>query len=237
MRKKGRIPVVAIVLGVLAAVPAGAQDDPDLNRPERLEWFRDQGFGLFVHWGVDSQLGSVISHSLVGASADYLDRFFNQLPKSFNPRKFYPDDLAALAKLAGARYLVFTTKHHSGFCMFDTATTDFGIMHTPFHRDVTAELFDAVRKEGLAAGVYFSPDDFYWLFENGKTIQRSVPNVQPRNNPGLMAYDRQQVRELMTHYGKVDVIFFDGEAQGLRDVAWSAQPNVVVTRGALQTPE
>jgi alpha-L-fucosidase len=161
--KSSRIHVLTTFLALAAAAPACAQDEPDLNRAERLEWFRDQGFGMFIHWGVDSQLGSVISHSLVGASPDYLERYFTLLPKTFNPRKFDPEDWAVLARLAGMRYVVFTTKHHSGFSMFDTATTDFGIMHTPFHRDITAEVLKAFRDQGLAAGVYFSPDDFWWL--------------------------------------------------------------------------
>ena len=71
------------------------------NRADRLEWFRDQGFGLFIHWSVDSQIGSVISHSMVGASDDYLKRYVEDLPKTFNPRKFHPEDWAALARLAG----------------------------------------------------------------------------------------------------------------------------------------
>jgi alpha-L-fucosidase len=231
------IRLIAVVAGLLMAVPVLAQNASNLNRADRLEWFRDQGFGLFIHWSVDSQLGSVISHSMVAASPDYLDRFVNGLPKTFNPRKFYPDDWAVLARLAGMRYVVFTAKHHSGFCMYDTATTAFGIMHTPFQRDITAEVLKSFRNQGLAAGLYFSPDDFWWLYKNGKTIQRGTPDVQPRNNPGLLSHDRTQVRELMTRYGKIDVIFFDGEAQGLRELAWELQPDVVVSRGALQTPE
>ena len=217
-----------------------AVDDPEvgsLNKPERLEWFRDQGFGLFIHWSVDSQLGVVISHSLVGASADYTDRFFQDLPKTFDPHEFRPLDWARLAHLAGVRYMMFTTKHHSGFAMFDTDTTPFGVMHTPFHRDITREVFDAFRSEGIATGVYYSPDDFWWLHQNGKTIERSVPGVQPRNNPGLMQYDQTQLRELLTHYGKVDALFLDGEAVGLRDLAWQLDPNIIVTRGAIKTPE
>jgi len=219
-----------------------AQRDPNpeigsLNKPDRIEWFRDQGFGLFIHWSVDVQLGVGISHSLVGASDNYTDAFFNELPKTFDPKQFDPQDWARLAKLAGVRYVMFTTKHHSGFAMFDTTTTSFGVMNTPFHRDITAEVFKAFRDEGIAPGVYFSPDDFYWLHKNGKLIQRNVPEVQPMNNPGLMDYDLAQVRELLTNYGPISLIFFDGQANGLRDLAWKLQPDIVVTRGGLQTPE
>jgi alpha-L-fucosidase len=229
-------------LAIAALLVAGlisAQTSPEagsLNKPERLEWFRDQGFGLFIHWSVDSQLGVVISHSLAGASDDYTRRFFTELPKTFNPHKFYPSDLASLAKLAGVRYVVFTTKHHSGFCMWDTKTTDFSIAHTPFKRDITAELLDAFRARGIAAGVYYSPDDFWWLWKHNITINRR-PEVQPPIQKELLEYDQSQVGELMTNYGKIDVVFFDGPYQGLRDIAWQLQPDTVVTRGAITTPE
>ena len=114
-----------LMIAMTSSLAPAQQTDPGRNKPERLEWFRDQGFGLFIHWSVDSQLGTVISHSLAGASDDYLKRFFEDLPNSFNPRKFHPADWAALAKLAGIRYVVFTAKHHSGFCMWQTATTGF----------------------------------------------------------------------------------------------------------------
>ena len=235
----------ALLLGVLCVCgrpQARAQRDPNpevgsLNKADRIEWFRDQGFGLFIHWSVDVQLGVGISHSLAGASDDYINRFYSELPKTFDPKQFDAQDWARLAKLAGIRYVVFTTKHHSGFAMFDTATTPFGVMNTPYHRDITAEVFKAFREEGIAPGVYYSPDDFYWLHKNGKLIERNVPAVQPANNPGLMAYDQAQVKELLTNYGPIDLIFFDGQATGLRDLAWKLQPNIVVTRGAMQTPE
>jgi alpha-L-fucosidase len=221
-----------------ALLPAQRDIPPgSLNRPERIEWFRDQGFGLFVHWSVDSQTGVVISHSLAGADEAYTKRFFEELPKTFNPRKFEPKDWAALARLAGIKYVVFTTKHHSGFAMWDTKTTDFGVMHTPYKHDLTREILDAFRAQGIAPGIYFSPDDFQWLWKNKIDIQRGVPGVQPRNNPGLMKLDLAQVQELMTKYGPIDVVFFDGEPQGLRDLAWKLQPNTIVTRGAIQTPE
>jgi alpha-L-fucosidase len=224
-----RFPAVLL----LCVLPAAAQG----NRADRLEWFRDQGFGMFIHWSVDSQLGSVISHSMVGAADDYLKRFIFELPKTFNPRKFHPQDWAVLAKLAGMRYVVFTAKHHAGFCMFDTATTDFNVMRTPFGRDITAEVLQAFRKQGVAPGLYFSPDDFWWLYRNGKALQRHVPEVAPANNPGLMKHDQAQVRELLTRYGDIDVVFFDGPAEGLRELAWDLRPEIVVTRGAMETPE
>ncbi len=208
-----------------------------LNKQERLDWFRDQGFGLFIHWSVDSQLGTVISHSLVGSSEEYQNSFYNELPKSFNPYKFNPQAWAALAHLAGFRYVVFTAKHHSGFCMWDTQTTDFNIINTPFKKDITSDVVSAFRKEGIAIGLYHSPDDFWWLRQNKIEIQRGIPSVQPSQNPGLLKHDQSQIKELLTHYGDIDLIFFDGEAQGLRDLAWKLQPNIIVTRGAIPTPE
>ena len=217
-----------------SALPQSVQID---NKPERLEWFRDQGLGLFIHWSADSQLGVIISHSLAGASDEYVDRYYRDLPKTFDPTHLDPDGLARLASFSGFRYMVFTTKHHSGFAMWDTKTVPFSIAHTPYGKDITLQLFNSFRAQGLAAGVYFSPDDFLWLHTHGKEIQRLVPGVQPSANPGLLALDQAQVTELMKSYGPVSVVFFDGEAKGLRDIAWKLQPDTVVTRGAIETPE
>lgn len=222
---------------VLFAAALAAQTAPLANKPERLEWFRDQGFGLFIHWSVDSQLGVVISHSLVGASDDFTGRFFTELPNTFNPRRFHPQDWAVLAKLAGAKYVVFTTKHHSGFAMWDTATTEFGINRTPFKRDIFADVLAAFREQGIAPGIYFSPDDFHWLHSNGVIVDRRRPETMPINNPGLMALDKAQVKELLTKYGPISIAFFDGPPEGLREEAWELQPDIVVTRGAIATPE
>jgi alpha-L-fucosidase len=235
-----KIATFALGLSCTVSLCAQMSSTPEvgsLNKADRLEWFRDQGFGLFIHWGVDVQLGVGISHSLVGASDDYVERFYNELPKTFDPEQFHPDDWARLAKLAGVRYMMFTTKHHAGFAMYDTATTPLNVMNTPFHRDVSAEVYKAFRAQGIAPGVYFSPDDFYWLHQHHKLIERNVPQVQPINNPGLMEYDLAQIKELLTKYGPMDAIFFDGQATQLRELAWKLQPNIVVTRGALQTPE
>lgn len=207
------------------------------NKPARTEWFMDQALGMFVHWSVDSQLGCVISHSMVGASQDYLDRFIRDLPESFDPQRFDPDAWAKLAKLAGVRYVVFTTKHHSGFCMFHTKTTDFSIANTPYKRDITRRVVQAFRRQGLAVGFYFSPDDFWVLYGQGRDISRRRTEALPVNNPELMAHNKAQLTELLTNYGPIDMLFIDGQPDGLKELAWKLQPNIIVTRGEMETPE
>jgi alpha-L-fucosidase len=231
---------------LLLALPLSAQQYVDTaanqtyrraNDPAAVELFRDRGLGLFIHWSVDGTLGGVISHSLVGASPDYVDRFFRILPGTFNPERYQPEKWAALAKLAGFEYVTFTTKHHAGFCMWDTATTTFSVTHTPYGKDITRQLVDAFRKEGIAIGFYFSPDDFYWLHQHGITINRHVKGVYPQDIPEFMDYTRRQLKELLTNYGPIDYFFFDGPAEHLVDYAWSLQPNLVITRGVMETPE
>jgi len=207
------------------------------NRPERLETFRDLALGMFIHWSLDAQLGCVISHSLVGASEAYVERFFGELPQTFYPRAFDPKAWAALARIAGFKYVVFTTKHHSGFCMFRTETTDFCVANTPFGRDIVAEVVEAFRAEGILVGFYFSPDDFHFLHRQGRTISRRRPEAIPSNNAALMEHNLRQMRELMTQYGPIGMVFLDGDPSGLRELCWELQPDTLVTRGAMPTPE
>ena len=208
------------------------------NSPELEEEFMDWGLGLFIHWSMDSQLGSVISHSMVGASDEYLDRFINELPKSFYPGRYDPDEWMRLASLAGAKYIVLTAKHHSGFCLWDTGTTDFNIMNTPYGKDIIRSYVDACRRHGLKVGFYFSPEDFWYLRKQGNLIRRRAEYANISSNPELLAHDREQVRELLTGYGKIDVIFFDAfDNQLLVEYVHQLQPGCLVTRGEMSTPE
>lgn len=198
----------------------------------------DLGFGMFIHWSLDAQVGAVISHSMAGASQEYLKRYTTELPRTFNPKKFDPDEWAVLARLAGMKYVVFTAKHHSGFCMWNTRTTEFQIMQTPFKRDMLKEVIEAFRRQGIAIGLYFSPEDFYFLYQHQLPIGRlQHPQHYPARNPALMEYDKRQLKELLTQYGRIDVLFFDGPAEGLKEYAWQLQPELVVTRGQMNTPE
>ena len=208
------------------------------NKPELEEDFMDMGFGIFIHWSMDSQLGSVISHSMVGASEDYLQRYMNELPKTFYPDKFDPDEWARLFKLTGAEYVVFTTKHHNGFCMWDTQTTDFNIMNTPYGKDITGMLVQSLRKFGLKVGFYYSPEDFSFIHQQGHLISRKGPMTQVTENAELFEYSKKQVDELFTNYGKVDFAFFDSfSKKNLVQYVHEKYPEIVVTRGERNTPE
>ena len=210
----------------------------NLNKPEREEWLRDMGFGLFIHWSLDSQLGIVISHSLAGASEDYCRRYFNELPKTFVPDRFDARNWARLAKITGVKYVVFTTKHHSGFCMWDTQTTGFSIMNTPYKRDILKDLTEALREEGLAVGFYYSPEDFKFLYDNGQIINRGDLKYDASFTKKYETFIENQCRELFTNYGKVDILFIDGEPKDpAKYTGWKLQPELVVTRGAVNTPE
>ncbi|TWT36609.1 Alpha-L-fucosidase [Posidoniimonas corsicana] len=207
-----------------------------LNNPHREAEFMDWGLGMFVHWSHDSQLGSVISHSMVGASETYLDRFINELPKSFNPKQYDPDEWMEIAKIAGVKYMVLTTKHHSGFCMWDTETTDFSIMHTPYGQDVVGKYVAACRKHGVKVGFYFSPEDFLFLHRHGEVVRRE--GTSGKEAPALHDYNKKQLDELFGRYGDIDVVFFDG--RGGRELAQyihGIQPQCIVTRGEMETPE
>jgi alpha-L-fucosidase len=237
--------LAVIALWICSAILASAQfvdtsaktGTGRANNPAALEVFRDRGLGMFIHWGVDGALGGVISHSLVGASPDYVHRFFETLPAYFNPDQYRPDEYARLAKLAGFRYVMFTAKHHAGFCMWNTRTTDFSVMHTPYGKDVMGEMITAFRKHGIAIGIYFSPDDFWWLYQHRITINRHVKGVYPQDIPEFMEYTKRQLKELLTEYGPIDYFFFDGPAEQLTDYAWNLQPKLVITRGVMETPE
>lgn len=229
----------AVFLGVAANALAlnVLSRGPLLNDPEREEEFMDWGLGMFVHWSLDSQLGSVISHSMVGASEDYIDRYINELPKTFNPKNYNPDEWMEIAKLAGVKYMVFTTKHHNGFCMWDTKTTDFNIMNTPYGKDIVRDYVDACRRHGLKVGFYFSPEDFIFQHDNGIDIRR----MAGRMSDGLTKlgdYNKKQLDELLGNYGEIDMIFFDGRGmEELTQYVHQRWPKCLVTRGEMETPE
>lgn len=228
---------------------AGGEKIGSRNLPEKLEWLQDAGLGLFIHWSLDAQLGCVISHSLVGASDDYTARFYSELPKTLDAKGWDFDHLAGLARLAGFQYAVLTTKHHNGFCLWPTESTDLHIRNTPCGRDLVREYVQSFRRQGVKVGFYFSPEDFHYLYTQGLPITRTPGEpYSAAVMDGYCALLKAQMTELLQNYGPIDLFFFDGGesmygADGVNlqqfcmNFAWDLQPGVLITRGAIPTPE
>src|SRR5512136_2554957 len=176
------------------------------NDPAKTEAFRDAGLGVFIHWVPNSQVGTEISCTLFNASDEFV-RTYYALAGTFNPAAFDPAAWARLAKLAGMEYVVFTAKHHDGFCMFDTAFSDFKITRTPFGRDIAAQVAEAFRREGILVGFYYSPGDFRYQYETGRRAQfLMAPDFESEVPFGplrktFLDYERGHVEELLTKYG------------------------------------
>lgn len=212
------------------------------NDPQKTETFRDAGLGLFIHWGPNSQMGTEISWPLYNASDDYIKKYY-ALAGTFNPIRFDPGEWARLAKLAGMEYVVFTAKHHDGFCMFDTAYSDFKITKTPYGKDIAAQVAEAFRREGILVGFYYSPGDFRYQYETAHRFSHlydadfsAVETFGPLNKP-FVDYERGHVEELLTRYGDIFMLWFDGKCEPLKKHAWRVKQDIFIGRGEIPTPE
>jgi alpha-L-fucosidase len=196
---------------------------------KNLENWRDQKFGIIIHWGLYAVPGIIESWSLCDeewitrdstSHYDEYKKWYWSLNKQFNPVKFNPESWAMAAKDAGMRYLIFTTKHHDGFNMFDTRYSDYKITNGPFKdhskSNVTKHVFDAFRNNNFLIGAYFSkPDwhsqDFWWNYH--ATPNRNV-NYDIRKYPHkwnrFVEFTHNQINELTKDYGKVDILWLDG---------------------------
>ncbi|HYQ57110.1 MAG TPA: alpha-L-fucosidase, partial [Draconibacterium sp.] len=206
-------------LFVIAQTPqTSGSTELNLNKPDRVEWYHNLGFGMLIELSFDIQLGIELSQSMLGASDSYLDRYINELPQTFNPKDFNATEIAKLAKLAGMKYIILTAKHHSGFCMWDTETTEFNIMETPYGKDLIAEYVDAVREAGLAVGLYFSPVDYNFLHENRLPVKQSFNNEIPAYiMTRYQELNELQTIELMAKYGDIDILFYVGKNSPLTE--------------------
>ncbi|MEN6310506.1 MAG: alpha-L-fucosidase, partial [Acidobacteriota bacterium] len=217
-----------------AAAPQNASDERETDPAvlKKLEWFRDAKFGLMMHWGPYSQWGVTESWTICSEDEpwcrrtmpDYVayKKAYEALAATFNPVKFDPAKWAAAAKAAGMRYVVFTTKHHDGFSMFDTKQTDYRITGpaSPFRTDpradIAAEIFRAFRREGFGVGAYFSKPDWhspdFWAPE-WATPDRNVNygiDKYPERWQRFRDFTYRQIEELVTGYGPLDILWLDG---------------------------
>ena len=231
--------LATLAVCLTCAAPASAQHDDERYVPEtdplvlaKLERWQDLKFGLLMHWGPYSQWGIVESWSICAEDegwcrrslADYIEykRRYEALQTTFNPVAFDPSKWARAAREAGMKYMVFTTKHHDGFSMFDTRYSDYRVTApaTPFHAhpkaNIAKEVFDTFRAEGFMIGAYFSKPDWhredYW-WPNFATPDRNV-NYDPERYPerwrSFVEFLHNQVMELMTGYGRLDILWLDG---------------------------
>lgn len=187
--------------------------------PERMKWWVDARFGMFIHWGLYAipARGEWVMYCERIPKAEYA-----RLAQMFNPKRFDADKWVALAKQAGARYMVLTTRHHDGFCLWDSDVSDYTSMKTAAKRDFVAKYVEACRKAGMRIGFYYSLLDWRWpAYWEG-------PEKNPDRWKEFRDYVHSQVRELMTKYGKIDILWYDGGWPHSPDAWQSSQLNAMV---------
>jgi alpha-L-fucosidase len=234
-----------------------------------MNWFNHAGLGVFVHWDHASQQGLEISWPMVGRwqwpgydavnpeSDDVTVAQYQSSAATFNPARWDPAALAKRAKALGAKYVVFTTKHAAGYSMFHTRHSDFSIEHSPYQRDLTREFVDAVRAEGLRVGLYYSLADWHhpgypaWTDADRPYSRDGYRRAEPEDWATYLRYMHDQLTELLTNYGRIDLLWFDGDwersaeewcAGQLRMLCKSLQPRVIINDrlpgyGDYTTPE
>jgi len=228
-----------ILISYAENVNAGDSSRPEdflkANDQDVQQW-REMKFGLFIHWGPVSLKGTEIGWSRGGQRRGRNDKSTGSIPveiydnlyKQFNPVKFDADEWIQIAKDAGMKYLVFTSKHHDGFSMFDSKLTEYKITNSPFKRDVVKELADACHKAGLKLGYYYSPPDWHH------------PDYRTENHLRYIKFLHGQLREICSNYGKIDIIWFDGlggkaqdwDSENLFRMIRQLQPHVIINNRA-----
>lgn len=204
------------------------------NGGDRLAWFRQDRFGMFIHWGIYA----------IGARGEWLknqeqiaDEVYQGYFEEFTPDRYDPVMWAKLAKAAGQKYAVITTKHHDGFCLFDSKLTDYKATNTPAGRDLIREYVDAFRGEGLKVGFYYSLLDWHHpdypvdrLHPQRGLAEEHPFKTQKRNFANYQRYLHGQVKELLTNYGKIDLLWFDFSYGEMSGETWRAKELVEMIR-------
>ena len=214
-------------------------------QPQAIARWRDARFGMFIHWGPVSLTGKEIGWA---RGREIPIEEYDALYKRFNPTDFNPDEWVAVAKAAGMKYMVLTTKHHDGFVLWDTKQTPYNIMNSPLKRDVVKELSAAARKQGIGFGTYYSTCDWrhpdFPLTSPGGQVRRPTSNLDRYTE-----YLKAQVKELLTNYGPLFTVWFDvpqefdeARGQSVINMARTIQPDIVINNrsgapGDYRTPE
>ena len=210
--------IIILILSALIGQNAFSQkkiwNETEAEKTERLEWWTDARFGMFIHWGLYAQAAR---HEWVKKNERITNENYEKYFELFNPDLFDPTEWAKKAKAAGMKYAVITTKHHEGFCMFESQQTDYDIMSTPYGQDIIKKWVDAFRAEGLGIGFYYSLIDWH---HPEYTIDRVHPQSartqeeydelnEGRDMSIYRDYLKKQVREILTNYGQIDILWMD----------------------------
>jgi alpha-L-fucosidase len=208
------------------------QQEIRASRAERMRWWREARFGMFVHFGLYALLGR---HEWALATECIPLEEYETLADRFRPEPGAPRAWARLAKAAGMKYIVLTTKHHEGYCLWETAQTDFNAVARGPGRDLVAEYVEAARAEGLRVGFYYSLMDWHHP-DGGRCL------VDPAARRRFLEFTRGCVRELMSNYGRIDILWYDGarpllnaegwESDALNQMVRSLQPGILINNRA-----
>lgn len=248
MKTKTFLTIILFSLSLIAPQYSQAQlpKETDAQKAERMKWWTDARFGMFIHWGL---YALPARHEWVKNVERLTNDQYQKYFDNFNPDMYDPHEWAKMAKAAGMKYVVLTAKHHEGFCLFDSKYTDYKSTNTPFGKDIIKEYVEAFRAEGLKVGFYYSLIDWH---HPDYTVDRVHPQRQDsdsayaRLNKGrdmnkYREYIKNQVTELLTNYGEISVIWFDfsfpgkngkghadWDSENLLKLARKLQPGIIV---------
>jgi len=231
-----------VLVGFLSSASLSAQLETQAQHDARLQWWREARFGLFIHWGLyavpagawngQTSYGEWIRNSAHIPLAEY-----DQFVQLFDPKEFNADEWVRMAKDAGMKYIVITSKHHDGFCLFDSRFTDFDIMSTSFKRDILKELSEACRKQGIKLGFYYSIMDWHHPdYLPRRDWEKDRPTAGA-NFDRYVQYMKNELKELLTNYGPIGILWFDGEweatwnetyGRDLYQYVRSLQPDIII---------
>ncbi len=208
--------LISVTLFVLTALVTFGQGNdldkgqvnyiPSKENLENRQWFQDAHFGMFIHWGVSCVLGEEIGWALSGKDVNK----YKQNIHRFDPEKFDAASVVKLAKDAGMKYITFTTRHHDSFSMFNTKYSDWSIMNTPYHKDVLKMLADECHKQGIRLFCYYSLADFYRADYCQGNVKKGTGIKGECNWDEYLQFMKNQLTEILTNYGPIYGIWFDG---------------------------
>jgi len=246
---KNKLSILLTFIALLIICNPAISQSPEkkalIGNEKKIEQWKDARFGMFIHWGPVSLKGTEIGWS---RGREIPIEEYDALYKKFDAVNFNANDWVSVAKAAGMKYIVLTTKHHDGFCLWNTRQTDFNIMNSPLKRDVVKELSEACRRQGIGFGTYYSTCDWhnpdFPLTSPGGTVTREKYDIE-----AYTTYLKKQVGELLLNYGPLFTLWFDVpqkfdavRGQSVIDFAHTIQPDIVINnrtgaQGDFDTPE